>query len=277
MSADLSKVQSRDGGIEIFRCVLMFLIVLHHCCLHGSLATTLPSRLLSAITNIGVDGFVAITGWYGINFTWKRFSKIWFYMLFYVALFFPLTHEIQFWWFASAYLCLMLVAPLLNAAIKALSVDMKQLLHAWALYAIAITLSLKPFAEVSQMDVNGWGAHTVNTLIFVYMTMGVLRLAIENRMLPKINYAKVFLWTFVLFVCGAGILFTILKVFHLGASLPPNLSALKGYDSPFIWGAAIIAFLYFKEINVQKWGGGEKNGRFVQLPCAFHVWRLSFS
>lgn len=69
----------RRPEVELFRCVLMFLIVLYHAYMHGifgpehSIARkTWWGFLCSSMLVWHVDGFVAISGWFGIRFSFKK-------------------------------------------------------------------------------------------------------------------------------------------------------------------------------------------------------------
>ncbi len=130
--------QVRDGGIELFRCLLMATIVFHHCCVNGPFSKEIPTMLFFVLTIPAVDGFVAISGWYGIKFTLKRFFRLWGVVAFYTMFIyflslcmrrfgFPVKVEFNVTseWFAGSYLALMFVAPFINAGVEALSSEKK--------------------------------------------------------------------------------------------------------------------------------------------------------
>jgi len=76
---------TRSGGVELFRCILMFLIVLYHSWYYGLFGYehgaypiySYWTLLFSAFILWHVDGFVAISGWFGIRFTLKVLGVIW--------------------------------------------------------------------------------------------------------------------------------------------------------------------------------------------------------
>lgn len=169
---------------------MMFLVILHHCCKAGSQLGPLDAALLYGLSYVAVDGFVMISGWYGIRFKWEKLLKLWgctlFYAIFIYALKYgliscgvltsPLTFHFGLWWFVGAYLALMVMAPIVNAGLEALAQKPRQLLFAWGSYAIFMTLSWLSIFFPLGFNVDGWGSHTANTLLFVYVTARTVRL-----------------------------------------------------------------------------------------------------
>lgn len=131
--------KQRDGGVEVFRCLMMFLVVLCHT-IGGALEhNKLP---LIAITLLGVPGFLAISGWYGIRFTWKKWFSIVALTAYYSVFVYLMTRvgshygyckgpnalRLAGGWFMGPYLALMLLAPILNAGLEALLAKGRQTL-----------------------------------------------------------------------------------------------------------------------------------------------------
>lgn len=123
----------RNPNIEVFRCLLMFLIVLHHCAYCGYFkkddSQWLMLILYTGFTMWHVDGFIAISGWFGVRFSWKKFAALWGEMAFYTLLSFFWTWGVggsfslkslivNGGWFGGTYLMFMFFAPLLNEAIE---------------------------------------------------------------------------------------------------------------------------------------------------------------
>lgn len=81
------KGRTRDASIDVFRCILMFLIVLHHSAFHGYWAADTSMWSLPVLFTLmifwHVDGFLAISGWYGVKFSVKRFMRIFGVVAFY--------------------------------------------------------------------------------------------------------------------------------------------------------------------------------------------------
>ena len=129
----MSQTPSRDAALDVFRCVLMFLVVLHHAAFHGIYAGrtaywSLPLLFTSLIV-WHVDGFIAISGWFGLRPTTFRVCRILGVILFYsgirfIYLYFflhePLRVAVRLsgGWFGNWYLVFLFAAPFVDAAIR---------------------------------------------------------------------------------------------------------------------------------------------------------------
>lgn len=171
----------RNPNIEVLRCLLMFLIVLYHCYVHGIYSyggvaedtNSLWTVLFSTLIIWHVDGFVAISGWFGINFTWKKFLSLYATIAFYAVLglcgwyltdrgSFHFSSTFVFGgWFGSSYLLLMLMAPLLN------QIQGKGM----GLFALGMLLAWIPRNLVTSFAPSPAGIESCSmmTLIFVYL------------------------------------------------------------------------------------------------------------
>lgn len=263
---------TRDGGVELFRCLLMFTIVLHHCCVHGPLTGTWAAMLIFALTVPAVDGFVAISGWYGIRFSWWKAVKLLGLFAFYSVLFCALEAGAWlagFWpdpprltlsgnWFGAAYLALMALSPILNAGLEALAKEPQKLLAAWGLFALAMTLdwanafNAGPILLFTAFSVTGWASHTFTTLAFVYVTARTARLLGWDARLGRLRLPLLLgLLTFLLLAVP---LRTWAFDWHVGA---PHgcIDVLKnlGYNAPPIWLTAVAALLVFLSVRPPRW------------------------
>ncbi len=253
--------KERDGGVEIFRCILMFVIVLHHACCHGVLAKTISAGLLFALTIPAVDSFVAISGWYGIRFSWMKVARLWALMTFYLLLTMGCTAianalgwtdlhpRLHGWWFAGTYLGLMFFSPLINAALDALAQRPKKLLVAVGLYSIAICLDWLPTHLFTGVSVSGWGSHTFNTLLFVYVMVGTIR-----RLLPiGIEHYRKWIGVSILMIYSVFIGYAILNILILEPA-PSCLAVMRyvGYNTPLVWMVALLMFLWFYTMHPPK-------------------------
>ncbi len=142
--------KSRDSNLELLRIVSMFVIVLCHTsfCVRWEEIPT-GSMLLRFGADLGVNSFVLISGYYMIQsrITAEKILRLWVTVFSYSAgIYFLLIasgmHGVEInarslykfcsplvsghYWFASAYMLLMLISPILNKAIKA--IDKKSLL-----------------------------------------------------------------------------------------------------------------------------------------------------
>lgn len=66
----------RDGNIELLRCLLMFAVVLDHSAVFGPLIGSWQGEFLFLATGPAVSGFVAISGWFGIKFSWNKWLRL---------------------------------------------------------------------------------------------------------------------------------------------------------------------------------------------------------
>lgn len=149
----LIKYKNRESNFELLRIFAMFLIVLHHCNVHGifdywhnnfsmlHIINNFIALFLSSGGKVGVTLFVLLTGYFSCqqNFKLKKWLNIYLQMLFYsilILLFFfwvnpehvqdniiqsifPLTHNA--YWFITSWLLLYSFSPLLNTILKSFS------------------------------------------------------------------------------------------------------------------------------------------------------------
>lgn len=125
-------MKERNNAIELLRVLLMFGIVLIHVVGKGAYSRNWLANLLK----VCVPGFIFITGYYGVRFSWAKLIR-----LYGVGLFAALCGAIGWWafladgaglggfcqrfitdmrwfWFLHAYAILLLTAPILNACIE---------------------------------------------------------------------------------------------------------------------------------------------------------------
>lgn len=155
--------KERNSNIEILRIIAMFMIVLHHYCVHGMIDSQMlefsfNKNILQVfeLGNLGVIIFIMITGFFLYNqkFNFKRILKIllstWVYSLVIFVLivliiglkspnkemilytFFPLTFG--GYWFITAYVLLLLISPFLNKMI--MEINRKKFLMIIGLFLI---------------------------------------------------------------------------------------------------------------------------------------------
>ena len=75
-----------NNGIAVLRCLLMYLIVLHHTICHTALADSVFLFPVFLLTVPAVDGFLCISGWFGMNFSWRKCGVIAGQIVYYAAL-----------------------------------------------------------------------------------------------------------------------------------------------------------------------------------------------
>lgn len=182
-----NKSQVRNGALDVFRCACMFLIVLGHTYHYGVSSHTswVLNALFSYLICWHVDAFTALSGWFGIKTRFGKFLKIYGIVVFYSCLsifvgrFFlgmnvPL--RITGGWYGNTYLCLMLIAPLLNAGIDSLAQKGRgQLGLAWLGFAAVVWInwfSGNSYVGFIAYDV---APFTLIQLAFVYITVRAIR------------------------------------------------------------------------------------------------------
>ena len=149
MEKKLTNTKERESNIELLRIVLMLMIIMHHLIVHGcslSLISTGDYQktskdflllFLNTFTIIGVNCFIFISGFYGINFKIKTLVSFVIQAIFYsVTLyflhslitntpisylelrnsFFPITYV--HWWFLNVYIALFILSPIINKGIE---------------------------------------------------------------------------------------------------------------------------------------------------------------
>ncbi len=250
--------KARNPSVELFRCLLLFLIVFGHCLMQGVYAPKDGVYKLWMVFFCNaiiwhVDGFIAISGWYGIRFSWRKFFALWgvvfFYSLFFLAekLFvekvdfsFSLL-KVRSGWFGGAYLALMLCAPMMNAGVEYLSKSKRSLITAWGLMAATFFCAFLPHgAQLTGIRPIGFGHQSFGMMAFVYVTARTARKLIDRpipfrilRNILLLFFVFTFVWS-ALLVCMNGSRF-----FSVGWRL------VSVNHSPLVYGMAIVMLLVF--------------------------------
>lgn len=249
-----SQKKVREQGIEFFRCLLMFMIVLYHCTKFGIFSECNEWWMFcfTALLLWHVDGFVAISGWFGIRPTLVKFMRLYGVVLFYSIISFGYVtlksgsfalrnFELTGGWFVGAYLALMMIAPILNAAVDGLVAKSKRVFwSAWALAFAMMTLSWIPGHLFSAVAPSGISGGTIFTFGFVYFTARGLKRVIEK---PVPAWIIVYIGTACFLVISVA-----LQVFRslTGHSLSTiSTSKLFSYDSPHLIVMAMLMLLFF--------------------------------
>lgn len=118
-----TKKPSRETGIELYRICLMFGI----CLFHAVIACGHNTIELNHLLLFTVVGFVAISGWFGIRFSWRKIAVLYLYAIcsaLLVSCMFGAGSIREAWgmvrgyWFLHAYIILMLFAPIVNRGLE---------------------------------------------------------------------------------------------------------------------------------------------------------------
>lgn len=248
--------------MELLRIVSMLMVLIVHAdgaalglpSLYGDLnsasAYDLWRLAIEAITIVGVNCFIMISGYFGIRLTLRNVTTYLFQCAFYsvgiytsVGLFFPEILSLSKWfeswmvlshtdlWFVPAYFGLMLLSPILNAGLEALSrIQFKIVLSAFGLMNIWC----------------GWGWHatfnptgyTLIQLILVYMIARYIRLHLNATTICNKRSKIIAMYI----VATVGIMF-------MSAFINP-LQAFA-YNSPLVLLSTTCLFLLFTTIKIE--------------------------
>jgi len=193
---------TRDNSIELYRVMLMFGIVL----LHAAGVGDVKAQWLANSLKFCVTGFVFISGYFGIRFSWQKIAKLYGLAILYAILgstvSFLCTGNVHFisvglkylhgLWFLHAYAILMMFAPVLNCVFDQIENRKRLLPIILPLVALVFGWSycydvghLKPYVFPAE----GLGAHSPLTLIGIYVLarwfkiMGVEQYLTNKRLL----------------------------------------------------------------------------------------------
>lgn len=252
--------KERQGNIELLRLILMFLIILHHAAYSGVWARSIwqPGLMLAytVFTYWHVVAFVAISGWFGINFTWMKLLRFWGIVFFYSAL--PLALDWIVYdrpvdltqllgpnkrlWFVGPYMVLMLISPILNSAVETLKAK-GLLVKAWCMFALVILAGWGPYNLCTFMDVKGAGPSSPLTLLFIYFSARVVKV---TELYRRFNRGRLML---LFFVCLCGIAgWGIAENIGSGCFNPVKwFSRYVMYDNLLLIAAGICVVVFFAE------------------------------
>ena len=78
----LMQIRNRQGGIEMLRFIAMYFVALNHTTGYGALGWNDQLYALYIPTTWAVPLFVAISGWFGIRFSWRKIVNFASFILF---------------------------------------------------------------------------------------------------------------------------------------------------------------------------------------------------
>lgn len=240
----------RNSNLDVFRCLAMFLIVVGHVYQHRvNIPLSMDLQIahwLCMFLVWHVDSFLSLSGWFGIRFSISKFGRLFALIAFYSVVSiligrFVLGAETRIaitgGWYGNTYLCLMLVAPLINAGIDGLRQQgTRALVLAWCGFATVILvnwLSGNPYISLTAYDV---GPFSLVQMVFVYFTVRVVRLTDLAK--------RIRLWHIGLAV-----------LVFVGGSLAIR-GARANYLAPHVIAMAIAMFILFEKfVKVPAWLG----------------------
>ena len=244
----------RDSSIELYRCLMMFGIVFIHCayCSIGSFTWE------NVIGRWCVDGFVLISGFYGIrHFSFAKIVKLYLtmaFLAFYVSVIawmlgwnrptlIELIGIINGYWFVHAYVIVMLLAPIINAAAE--REDRKKLLFPFIMLVLLWGLVTElPIIGKVIWKTPGVGSFSGLTMAAVYAVGRICRLDEWDKSIRPV-------WA----LCLLPILFAITCIGIRNGEGVWVQGWLGNYASPFSVAIAVLIFILFKRIELPSWLG----------------------
>ena len=253
----------RNSNLELFRIILMLLIVAHHYVANSGMmakmaenpfaANSLFFYLFGAWGKTAINGFVMITGYFMCksHITVKKFLKLLFEIEFYsivIYSIFTLTGYQKFTLpglikavipiqsigtdFTSAFLVFYLFIPFLNILLKNLSEKMHLRLIALCLFVYTILGTIPKFPVT--MNYVSW-------FIVIYFIASYVRLY------PKALFDKVKFWGLAAIISVAVSSLSIILSLHFGFG---GYSLLSDSNRILAVVTAFCAFMFFKNVNI---------------------------
>ena len=248
----------RDSNVELLRIVAMLLVMLIHANFkslgypsHEELAASpidsFVRFFIGALSSVCVNVFVLISGWYGIRFKLSGLGKLLFQTLFFIILLAPLlfvwkTQPMDFvhslasnYWFVTAYILLLILAPALNAFAEQTSKTMfKTVLIILFIYQIL----------VSYIGNSAWYDDGYSPLAFLFLYL----LARYMRVYPP-RWSKLNKYTDLLIWAGLSLFIAICSITLL--HLQMGGGRMYNYTSPIIVASSAYFFLFFTKIRIR--------------------------
>lgn len=252
---------SRQSNLELLRIVSMLMVLGVHIDgaslglpdVRGDFSVLTERSLcqltVEALTIVGVNCFVLISGYFGIRLTWRSMTSFLFQCLFYsvgiyavYSLFRPGEATLDGWlsscmvltnsdlWFVPTYFFLMLLSPLLNAGLSAMP------RRSFALVLALFVVSNIWCGWLFGLKFNPDG-YTVVQFIMLYMLGHYIRLRLPEI---KERYGHV--------ACRALLVYAFMIVCIVIYSIF-DVSHAYLYNSPFVLGASCSLFVFFASLD----------------------------
>ncbi len=266
LSLSFSNVKWRDSNIELLRIISMFLVLVSHAC-YTSLGAPSQEEIISnygssfirgaceSFSEICVNVFVLISGWYGIRVKAIRFLGLIFQVIFICIILYVLLLSIDFtetmntskwidlllfkcrtYWFIRSYIILYIFAPILNTFTDyCTKYQLKRFLVAF--YVLQTVYGF--------YNSGGWFFSGYSPLSF----FGLYLLARYIKIYPN-KYVKYNRRTdMVLYIILS--LFTALCSLSLTYIYGKGGTLLYQYSSPLVILSSVYFFLYFTKLSIR--------------------------
>lgn len=285
--------KEKHAGIELLRIIFMMMVVGLHYLYYGilfpqnaqSMAQNAQNNnfwlamLLESIIIYAVNGYILISGFFGLTFKAQKLLRLvimmWFYSVFIYLVFvafglvpfsilgFISSNVPRFWWFVFYYIILYVASPALNIILK----NINQGQHLLLLVVMGLFFCLVPsLSGMSFTNDRGFGLINFVFMYFIGRYIGIYQ---KNRPLtPKQKALALLGFAF----CTAMIYFGNLlysKVFKVNLGWQ---SHFFGYDTLFVICGAVLLLQVFRSINI----GGKllRSAIFFVAPATLGVYLI---
>lgn len=261
---EISKMHSiRLSNFELLRLISMFMVLIVHANfqalgsptsmdLHTSPVVSISRILLQSFALVCVNVFVLISGWFGIHFSFKGICQLLFQTFFFLFGIYFVCLTVGFeslstksfgkcimldhaTWFVKSYLCLYILAPVLNSFVEYTpQKDFKKVLVLFYLFQF----------------VWGWGSKGVSFFEEGFSTLSFVGLYLLARYIRL--YKPTFSLRFKKYDMVLYVVLSLLTAAFLGISIFKNFSfyyKFWSYNSPLIIFSALYLLLYFSKLN----------------------------
>ena len=206
---DIKQKKQRDARLDLLRCMMMLGV----CLLHSLNQYDADHWRYGSMWYWCVDGFVFISGWFGISF---RLSKI--VRLYSVAIWcafvvrivggaqYGVVNTIQSYWFLHAYVFMMLLAPVIDSAIEYASTQGKMFFAATFMPFLLLVFGWSYLANFDLFKIvphtPGLGASTGLSLLGIY---AMARICKKTNAFLSLHVSNLFLSCSVLVIFALGV------------------------------------------------------------------------
>ena len=256
------KHETRNSGFELLRIVCMLMIIGGHIIMQHKTAFDVKSAdfttslFMRGAFAVAVNAFILISGYFGINFKWKRLLKLEMQTLFYsvlllgvaiglgwhtinlrkdILLFFPVLSK-QYW-FITCYAVLYIISPLLNQWVASMDkATYRRLLVAGA--GIIYVWPTVSFLFAAPQFINDSGYGIIN-FSYLYLLGYYLRHHYSDGLSANKYWGGYFCVIILLFLAQYG----------LSSLLGFEFTSWISYNTIFGFGGSICIFLAFKNMT----------------------------
>lgn len=250
-------VKKRNAALDVLRCFLMYLVVLQHTIVHGALPhselASRPMLFLLGMTFPAVDGFTAISGWFGVKCTIRKLFRLGALIFFCGTLAFVLcnlfhglfgeilqerlgveSNKIQWgygvyrYWYLGAYAKLMVLSIALNPVLEWIGKHSRA-----AIAGSGVALAVVVYWIKYQF---GWTSQSWQTLVLVYVFM---------RLMISLRFPQ-FVWS---------VLFALLLCVTIALCAFGKGGVLHDYANPItiLAGIAVVGFVNGWKLSEGHW------------------------